>query len=253
MSDSEKKPKSAGAGEINLPDGVGVRLAELITRFGTTASAVSRDAGLPRDAVRDIIAGRSRFPRADTLVRIAGALGIDVLDLFPGKPTKDVPRAEGPAEVELPIRYEVAAGQWLAHDDLRDEPYGVHKALRIKGLEDVPQWLERVRGDSMNKRLPDGALIHVVDAIGFGYEPRNRDLVVVVRSRAQGAFLERSVKEVEVTTSGVQLWPRSFNPIWDKPLHLTAGAEDADDVSVQIVGVVATAYIETTVGLSPWG
>lgn len=218
------------------------RLAEILQERDLNPSALARQAGLPRDAVRDILTGRSKHPRADTIAKLAAALGVDAGSLIGIGAVAGLPNAPT-AEQELPIRWEVAGGQWLAQDDLRDEPYGYHTSLRVKGYERIPQWLERVRGDSMSKRLPDGALVHVLDAIALRYEPRHGDLVVVVRSRAQGAFIERSIKEVALTPRGVELWPRSYNPRWREPLHLTQGVEDGDDVDVQIAAWVYTAYI----------
>lgn len=214
--------------------------------LGMNPASVSKAAGLPRDAVRDILTGRSKNPRTDTLQKVAAALQVRTSYLLPdymGAEDESGEVAPSSDQQMLPVKYETAGGRWLAVDEIRDEPYGYETALRIKGYENIPQWLERVRGDSVNRRLPDGALAHVLDAVALEYEPKNGNLVVVVRTRAQGAFIERSIKEVVVTSRGVELWPRSFNPEWDKPLHLTAGIREGDDVDVNIVGVVFTAYI----------
>ena len=147
--------------------------------------------------------------------------------------------------IDLPIAHEVAAGAWLAADETRDEPYGYAEAQRIAPFADYPQWLERVVGDSIDRRIPSDALIHVVDAKAIGYAPRDRDLVVVVRSRAGGQFFERSVKEVETGRDGVRLWPRSHNPRWQDPLDYRAGLGEGEEADVEIVGLVVRAYIST--------
>lgn len=219
------------------------RIQARLRQLELSANAASLRAGLPRDAIRDIIAGKSRNPRADTLLKIAAALEIDPAYLLdPNHETGGVsPLAEG--EVALPIRYEVAAGAWMAHDDLREEPYGFSAALRLPEYERWGQWLERVRGDSMNRLVPDGSLVHVVDAVGMGYAPRHDDLVVVIRTRAQGAFIERSMKQISFGPSGVELWPRSHDPRWSSPLILSAGLEENEDATVEIVGLVVRAYM----------
>lgn len=153
----------------------------------------------------------------------------------------------GVSSIQLPVIHEVAAGAWRAEDEVRqDEPYGYYEAVVEPEYQDVRQWLELVRGQSMTRLgLTDGALVHVLDAIDLRYQPRHGDLVIVVRTRAQGAFVERSVKQVELTPTGVQLWGRSYDERYNVPLSLTDGLPDgADDVSVQIVGKVLRAYID---------
>lgn len=146
--------------------------------------------------------------------------------------------------VRLPIRFTVAAGAWEPVEEWRDEPLGFGEAHKLSAYEAFPQWLEKVSGDSYNQKIPDGSLIHVVDAVAMGYAPKHGDTVVVVRRRAQGSFLERSVKEVVLTPFGTELWPRSFNPKWDQPLNYTRETKPGEDVEVEIVGKVVRAYQE---------
>lgn len=219
------------------------KIRQRLKELGLTSNAASLKAGLPRDAIRDVLSGKSKYPRADTLVAMASALGVTISYLLDDDQESVRSDAMPPARRTLPIRYEVAAGAWLAQDDIRDEPFGFYEAFRIAPYGDFPQWLERVVGDSVNQLIPTGALAHVVDAIAIEYEPKHNDLVVVVRSRAQGAFLERSIKQVELTPRGVELWPRSFNAKWDRPLSLTDGVREGEDAEVAIVGLVLTAYI----------
>lgn len=147
--------------------------------------------------------------------------------------------------VRLPILHKAAAGFWLPADEIADQPIGFYpEALVLPEYAEVQQWIEVVEGDSMNRLLPDGALIHVVDAIGLGYAPRHDDIVVVVRRRAQGAFVERSVKQVALTPTGVELWPRSFNEKWSTPLPFLDGVRENEDVEIEIVGKVVKAYID---------
>jgi Predicted transcriptional regulators len=215
---------------------IGAKIRRLLQDSGMSANAASLKAGLPRDAVRDIITGRSKHPRADTLAKVAAALGVPPSVLLEGGPAPS--NDEPAAEIELPILFKVAAGTWLAQDELWDEPIGSDRVPIAPEYARWPQWLELVQGDSVDKLLPDGALVHVVDAIEMGYTPKDADLVVVTRTRAQGAFIERSLKQVVITPFGIELWPRSHNPRWDQPLNYTAGAEDHDDTVVQIVGKV---------------
>lgn len=220
------------------------RIDARLEALGKKPEAASRDAGLGRDFIRTLKRRPNSSPLSDNLAKLASALECNVDYLLgqvdePGRPDP----LPIPHQVTLPIRYEVAAGPWLAVDDLPDEPLGWGEANAIPQYP-YPQWLERVRGDSFNRHIPDGALIHVVDAIAMGYAPRHGDVVVVSRTRGQGALVERTVKQIEVLQNGdVELWPRSHNPKWSKPLVLDHGAEMSDDTVVEISAKVLRSYV----------
>jgi transcriptional regulator with XRE-family HTH domain len=184
--------------------------------------------------------------KAPMAARYARALNVTPEWLLYGKVASERPDPKLNAIVtrQLPICHEVAAGLWLPADEMRDEPIGHHDAHFLGEYEPFQQWLEAVSGDSMDRLLPHGALIHVVDAIAMGYAAKHGDLVVVVRRRAQGAFVERSIKQVEMTANGVELWPRSHNPRWSAPLTMRDGMPDGEDAVVEIVGKVVQAYID---------
>jgi hypothetical protein len=83
-----------------------------------------------------------------------------------------------------------------------------------------------------------------VDAIAIRYEPREGDWVIVERRRAQGALVERTVKQVTLTQDGIELWPRSHNPRWSQPIPIPGPIEDAAEAEVAIVGKVIRAYFQ---------
>lgn len=147
-----------------------------------------------------------------------------------------------PKELRLAIRYEVAASGFEARDDLPQQPYGYRTVPSIPPYEHNSQWLERVISDSMDREIPVGSLIQVVDAIEIRLKPQHDQIVVVERTRADGALIERTVKQVALTPDGPEFWPRSHNPRWNKPISMVEGAEAEEDVSVQIVGLVLRAY-----------
>lgn len=105
-----------------------------------------------------------------------------------------------------------------------------------------PQWLEHVEGDSIDMLIKPGSFAHVVDAIEMGYAARDGDLVVVERRRDGGALRERTIKQVVMVGRRIELWPRSTNPQWSTPLIISAGVRKAEDVEVEIVGLVVGAY-----------
>lgn len=234
-----------GAGKFpHMSETLYGRIRERLESLGLSDEAAARKAGLQRDYLRNLKRNRQISPRGQNLARLAAVLGCSVDELIDGIAPTPVAMTE--RRIALPIRYEAAAGAWAAVDEFADEAPTPETAAAIDdpAFRGLPQWLERVRGDSYNLRIPDGALVHVVDAVALEYGPRSGDTVIVVRSRAEGAFRERTLKEVEVTRSGVKLWPRSHNPKWSAALDYTAGLRDAQFEEVRIEGLVIRAYID---------
>lgn len=219
-----------------------LRDARVKAGYETAADAARQFEWHPQN-VRDHEADRRKIS-PDQARRYARAYKITPTWLLYGDKATQSEELPFPETGRLPIRFTVAAGAWEPVEDWRDEPLGFEEAHRVPAYDSFPQWLERVVGDSYNKKIPDGSLIHVVDAVALGYAPTHGDTVVVCRRRAQKAFVERSVKEVVLTPFGIELWPRSFNPKWDQPLNYTVGAKDGEEIEVEIVGKVIRSYQE---------
>lgn len=226
------------------------RINERLAATKQTARGASLRAGLGPDAIRNILNGRSESPKMSTIRALAQSLATTIPYLTSADATQPKTSDLMPQEmITLPVAHTVAAGPWHAVDDYVDEEPVMMTVQSVPGYESFPQWLERVNGDSFNKLIGPGSFVHVVDAIATGYEPRDEDVVVVVRTRAQGALTERTLKQVEVTRDGVQLWPRSHNAKWSKPLIITDGLEDhEDDVEVRIAGRVLRSYMDFSGG-----
>lgn len=217
--------------------------------LGLSANEASVKAGLPRGFVGDILSGKSKHPRADSIMRLATALECDPGYLLTSDETWAPVKRKGAApvvgpEIMMPVRFEVAAGAWKEHEDYDTSgEVEMMPATLVEPFQAFPQWLERVRGDSMDRIIPADSLVHVVDAIAMHYVPADGDIVVVERTRAQGALVERSLKQLAVLKKGgLELWPRSHNPRWDKPLVLAEHHDNDDDTVVQIVGLVIRSY-----------
>lgn len=219
------------------------RIDARLRATGKTDEGASKDGRLGRDFIRDL-RRKGNSPTAKSLEKLAEGLETSVAFLLAQSDDPTPTPAPSPATERLPIKFEVAAGSWLAVDEVAQEPSGwveVAPSHHYSGH----QWLERVRGDSFNQQIPDGAIVHVVDAQAIGYTPRRGDIVIAVRTRGQGAFVERTIKQVDVSPTGeIELWPRSFNPRYTTPLSLKDGAERNDDTTVSIVGKVIRAYID---------
>lgn len=225
------------------------RVRKLLEEQGKTPRALSLAMGDNPYVVRDILNEKSKNPRSDTLSKMAEALGVSLGEiLLPNALADDGPAFVGatpdPRIVPrfLPVCHRVQAGLWYEVDGFaQDYPAPPQAVLPDPRFAEWPQWLEEVVGDSVNLRIAPGGFAHVVDAVAMGYAPRNGDYVVVERRRAGGHLRERTIKQLEVTETGVKLWPRSTNAKWSEPITLTDGCAD-EDVEVEIVGLVIGAY-----------
>lgn len=223
---------------------IGERIQKLMGEKGLNPYSLSIKAGLHEDTVRNIIRGATKEPSAVKLLKLARVLETSVEHMI----DEDAPSsgiAPPAKKIDLPVRYRVGAGAWHEVDDIDQADPRMEVAERIDAYAPFPQWLEEVVGDSLDKMIPPGALVHVIDAIAMGYQPAHDDLVVVLRSRLGGALLQRTIKQVQMGAAGqIELWPRSHNARWGGPINITAGTTTNEDVEVQIVGKVVRAYMK---------
>ncbi|HWW11289.1 MAG TPA: XRE family transcriptional regulator [Brevundimonas sp.] len=211
------------------------RLRQAIKDRGTTARAVSRAISDNDTLVRDILSGKSRNPRSDTVAKIADHLGMPVSALVPSGVGVAPEIPEQFAELQLlgPIQ----AGAWLLMDDHSQEEPRTYPAAYDRRYPQARQWLREVQGDSMNARnIFAGNIAHIVEIIGSGVNLNSGMVVEVTRTRDDGALREITLKEVEVTDQGqILLWPRSTNPRWKDPIKLN----DVDgDLEVEVTGLL---------------
>lgn len=213
------------------------RLRELIKTQGTTAKALSKALGTNDTLVRDILSGKSKNARGDTMAKIAAELGVDVSELLSGVEIEHRALAEAS---ELPILGSIQAGAWLALDESgQDEPI-FFSAVADRRYSHARQWLREVRGDSMNARgIVAGDLAHIVDLAGAGINLNTGMVVEVTRCREGRSLREITLKEVEITDHGITLWPRSTNPRWKDPIVMDDGA--SADIEIQVTGLLLQA------------
>lgn len=228
------------SGHIPIMD-LSSKVRQLMTDKGLNPYSAATLAGLQEDTVRDILRGKTKDPGASKLLKLARALETSVEALLEGQAVH-----RPLEEIELPVSYRCSAGVWLETDEHSQVEPRREPAEYIPAYANWPQWLEEIDGDSIDRLIPNGALIHVVDTQAMGYEPADGDIVVVQRSRLGGMLRERTVKQVEILKGKVLLWPRSHNPAHQKALDFSAGADNDDGVQVLIVGKVLQAYMRFT-------
>lgn len=154
-----------------------------------------------------------------------------------------------PVGANLPILDTVQAGAFLLADDMDQGEPDTYPAALDPRYPTARQWLARVVGDSVNDLtrngrpagIYDGDLVQLVDAYDIGYEPQHDHVVLVERLRAGGRMRELTLKQIEVTPSGVRLCGRSTNPKWNGPISLTDGAEDGEEFEVRIKALMVQA------------
>lgn len=134
-------------------------------------------------------------------------------------------------EVSLVAR--VSAGAFR-YDEGIDGEQGISVPAVPRG--DIParaQYAVLVDGQSVNKRIPDGA--YAICALFESYPggAQHGQLVHVVRERA--GLHEHTIKELHFTRHGMVLEPVSTDPKHQEPIKLESG--DAEEV-VRIQGVV---------------
>jgi hypothetical protein len=253
---------------LTLPEMVRTRKSQALAQYPAAFQKLLKEAGFPSphaaavatgrpDMLRDLARGKTRTLRTDSLQALSTALGRSMEEVsqalgLPSAPpgARDDKREDIAADPRrpvranarlLPVRYVVQAGAWLEVDEMAQARLKSPPVAADPGFPADAQWLELVRGDSVDLFYPEGSWVHVVDAIAIGYAPRDEDFVSVERKRQQGGLIERSLKQIAMKGRKVELWPRSRNPKWKAPLELVD--DGGEDTTVEIAALVIGGYL----------
>lgn len=140
---------------------------------------------------------------------------------------------------KIPILGEVAAGAWLEVPAMSSasEAQEFLPFVPTENANDPGLFALRVRGTSLNKIAPDGALLVCVEYHHSGRDLDPGELVVVERRDPDGTF-ETTAKRVRRNKAGIiELWPESTDPRHQEPLRLDQ-ASLGDGVEVFVRGRV---------------
>lgn len=226
-----------------------IRLAELLERSGEKAAPLAERLGLSASFIRDILRGKTKSPRSESLDKLADALGT-TKDYLLGK---DVDGGLSGQSIERQgerLRYAgvIQAGQFLNVDEyFNQDPEQVPDyVLPDMNYGKVRQYAYKAAGDSMNEAgILDGMWIVAADAsdyIDTYGDVVTGDLVVVERCRYQGAERELTVKEVHFFRDRYELRPVSSNTEHQTIIVPHDHTVSSDGEEVKIIGVVLTAY-----------
>lgn len=178
------EPKAGSA--MDLRD----NLRKLMDDRKFSASALTRAARLGGTAVWDILAGKSKNPRIDTLEAIAQALGVSIVDLIVG----DVAQPQRVAiigSVEEAEHWELGCTESQAVA-LRIDGGGEAIAIRVRGNAMAPAYRD---GDTLIGQKVSGA--HADNLVGQDVivlaEDNRRYVKVLQRGSIRGRYTLRSL------------------------------------------------------------
>lgn len=235
--------KNRGFGNVRA---MGNRLRELRESNGWTIEQAAQRFGLSRSGYLKIERGDRRLTKQ--YIRAAAATyGVDPAEVI----ADSLATTLGPAVARTgnvpPFGGFPQAGSWAAVDEyFQQDVYDVPEfVLRQPAYAKVRQYAYQVRGNSMNQvGIEDGMWVVAADALEFvdAYrETESGDLVVVERTRFQGAKHELTIKEVRYYRDRMELHPRSSDPSF-KPIVVPLKGNVDDGIEVKIIGVVLTSY-----------
>ena len=147
---------------------------------------------------------------------------------------------------KIPIRGEVAAGLWREVDNLNQdiESFGFADTVVLPQYPPELQFGLIVRGESLNKIAPNGSTLHCLEFINGGaWDVQDGDLVIVQRTKYQGALYEMTAKRVR-KNGDFELWPESNHPDFQNPLKVKDYQDEACDEEVRILAKVLKILID---------
>lgn len=219
----------------------------LLRDRGLSVSAASKLIG-NKDSLGQMFGRKARSMRTEKLALLAARLDVTMDDLarIMGLSGVGPPLEGGGRGLSLPVRHIVQAGAWFA-EDLEAQAFSRRLPIGPDPRFAAAQWLEEVRGDSVDEIIPDGGIAQVADWADLGLEPRDGMLVIARAVRDGGMLAERTIKRVRRKGRTIELWPESKNPRWSKPvlaadLARPAGGEDGEEISLAGLVISAHAY-----------
>jgi SOS-response transcriptional repressor LexA len=223
------------------------RIAEMLEVLGISPRALSIKAGLNPDTVGKILKPEAVSPRADTMAKIAKALGVSVKWLMDGigEPGEGI---EPDDALEPGIRYGgiVEAGAFRPNDNLnQDAELRIIPLTPDRRYPTASQYAFEIVGDSMDRaRMYPGMWIQAVDTHAWQRlhgEPRDGMFVVVARTRNGDDERELTVKRLRIYRDRIELCPESSNPR-HKPIIFPNPPRDEEPAEAVIIAVVVSSH-----------
>jgi SOS-response transcriptional repressor LexA len=181
-------------------------LAQAMKRKKIGAKPLARRANLGETAVRDFMKKENVDIRLLTLKKLAGALGLELEDLFAAEGSL-MPMRLGP---QLSIKGSVAAGKWSDAYEWPEDDWQTFTGRADVTASMMHRFGLQVMGDSMDEIYPEGTIIECVSLFGNAEAAPGKN-VVVIRTRSD-LLVEATVKQLVEINGELWLTPRSRNP-----------------------------------------
>lgn len=197
-----------------------------LARTGESERALSLRAGLNEKAVNQMLAGKMRSSRGDTLTKLAAAMGMTLLDLVEGKPAAGTaelaptPNARPAPEAPIPVLTEMkrdvpvfgsargANGDGAFVLDTSEVVDWVRRPPGLVGVRDVyALWVE---GESMEPAISHGDLVYLHPRRPI--HPGDRVVLVMREGLQDQAVTMRAYVKEFVRRAGGKIITRQFNP-----------------------------------------
>lgn len=228
-----------------LIDGWFERLKRAIEDDGRPAKEISLAAGLGQNYVQQMLK-KEQPPKIETLEKLLTALGPKA-EAFVRDAIKSTLGAPVAVSGRPAYGGVIQAGAFLAVDDFNQDPEPVPNFVTYySGLRNVRQYAWKVRGNSMDRSgILDGMWVVGADAGDYAEhhgDIENGELVVVERTRDQGAERELTVKEIRYYRDRYELHPNSSDATHRPiivPHDLSANANGEE---VRVLAVVLASF-----------
>lgn len=215
------------------------RVLGLLKKKGLSREAACRAAGLGKDTIRDW----QRRPDVKPTMKSLTALA-EVLNTTPEYLAFRV-KSEGSSEQEPgPVGPRilgiVAAGTWREVDSPPDEPRGDAPFALDHRFPADAQYGLTVVGESINRIAMPNDILHCVNIEKAGLQPRENDLVIVERTRAQAGIQETTAKLYVPQSRHIELRPDSDDKAFQS-IRVPKGVKK-DGEQIAVVAIVIGAY-----------
>lgn len=219
-----------------MSQGERLTAARIEAGFEKAADAISRF-GFVRPTYFANEADRASFSY-NTAKKYARAFGVNAQWLYDGtglkkgmQVVKAIPRING-----LPIRYRVQAGIWeevFENHSYSLADYGTAPFYPMDGIPLDDQWAEEIIGDSVNRKYPDGTIIHVRKFHSMSEELPVGKFVVI--QHYKHGLAKRTVKLLSIIDGKPVAIGYSTDERWNVPVHFGQEPEDGETAEIDAV------------------
>lgn len=204
-------------------------LRRRMVEAGFNQKSLARKAGLNETAVRDILKGRSRNPRIDTLEAIARRLGCSVPQL---RGTKDAPAPEAKTD-SIDVIGAVEAGVWFESLVRPVDDWYQIELPKDRRYRDRPRFALEIRGNAAERFYKRGDVVVCVKPEELTRTITAGDKLVIERAHESGGS-EFVIGEHQTGDDG-KTWYWVGTDFGGRTI-------EAGEPGIEVIGVVVASY-----------